>query len=91
MSGTEGFSFNYAVASLGGISSVPGPAAGAGMPGLIYGMWWPSRLVAAAETHIRPARGIFSSALNFRRSAIAALNPRICLSAGASRKCHGNI
>jgi hypothetical protein len=36
MSGTEGFSFDYAVASVGGqISSVPGPIAGAGLPGLI--------------------------------------------------------
>jgi hypothetical protein len=35
MSSTEGFSFNYAVASVGGVSAVPGPIAGAGLPGLI--------------------------------------------------------
>jgi hypothetical protein len=32
MSGTEGFSFDYAVAS---VSNVPGPIVGAGLPGLI--------------------------------------------------------
>jgi hypothetical protein len=34
MSGSEGFSFDYSVASVGGVS-VPGPIAGAGLPGLI--------------------------------------------------------
>ena len=33
---SEGFSFDYAVASVGGgVSAVPGPIAGAGLPGLI--------------------------------------------------------
>ena len=36
MSTSGGFSFDYAVASVGdGVSGVPGPVAGAGLPGLI--------------------------------------------------------
>jgi hypothetical protein len=51
MSSTGGFSFDYAVASVGGVS-VPGPIAGAGLPGLILASggllgWWRRRRQSA--------------------------------------------
>ena len=51
MSGTEGFSFDYAVASVGGgVSNVPAPSRVPGLPGSDLSDRRSSRLVATAES-----------------------------------------
>jgi hypothetical protein len=72
ISSAGGYSFDYAVAS---VSMVPGAA----RPHLRE--WWPSRLVAAAETGARRADNTSTAA-----AAAATLKARLCFIPGSSKR-----